>query len=183
MTTPAEQHPQVKMKFTPEEDDLIRRVMETRQNQPWAAIAEAIPNRTARQVRERWMNYLDPSVNTRAWTPEEEVVLQNLVAQHGPKWSKMVQQLENRSDIAIKNHYQLMQRRQSKIWRVVALSTARTKGWKPPRKVRAVVKVERKVGGQIGGEIPLQAFDWDLGFDDGEQNEDWCPLPAAFTLE
>jgi hypothetical protein len=59
---------------------------------------------------------LDPNVNTRPWTPEEEATLTRVAAELGQQWSKMVPCFENRTDIAIKNHHQLMKRRERKLW-------------------------------------------------------------------
>jgi hypothetical protein len=126
--------PQLKRRFTPEEDERIRQLMSTSAKEPWAEIAQQIPNRTARQIRERWLNYLSPTVNTGSWTPEEEILLQNLVAQHGPKWSKLVAHFANRTDIAIKNHWIMMERRTQKLWKAAALLNTTQKKGKPPRK-------------------------------------------------
>jgi myb proto-oncogene protein len=115
-----ERQRQLKMKFSPEEDDLIREAMQQGNFRGWATIAEAIPNRTARQIRERWVNYLNPDVNHAPWTLAEEEILKMCVAELGQQWSKMVSFFENRTDIAIKNHHQLMQRRQNKIWKMTA---------------------------------------------------------------
>jgi hypothetical protein len=177
----AQRPQQAKMKFTAAEDDLIRQVMKTSGDQPWATIAEQIPGRTARQVRERWINYLDPTVNTNPWTTEEETLLQNLVNEQGPKWSKMVSQLENRSDIAIKNHYQLMQRRQHRMWKKITMSTVKVAARRPGRP-RSSSKAEKAPALEMGGEIPLQGFEWD-----GEVNldrpDEWTTLSWAFMLE
>jgi hypothetical protein len=102
---------QVKAKFSREEDELIRQAMEQGEPQSWGMIANQIPNRTARQVRERWVNYLNPRVNTEPWTIAEEDNLRCLHAQFGSQWSKMVPFFANRTDIALKNHFQLIQRR------------------------------------------------------------------------
>lgn len=42
----------------------------------WARVAEAVPNRTQVQVRERFVNVLDPLLKRKKqWTPEEDAIL------------------------------------------------------------------------------------------------------------
>jgi hypothetical protein len=155
--------------------------METSGDRPWAAIAEQIPNRTARQVRERWINYLDPAVKTNPWTADEEAILQNLVNQNGPKWSKMVAQLENRSDIAIKNHWQLMQRRQRRMWKKVTIQTVK-QVVRPRAYRRRTGKSGKDVVVEMGEEMPLQGVECE-GELNWERTDEWTTVSWAFMLE
>ena len=42
----------------------------------WARVAEAVPSRNQVQVRERWVNVLDPDLKRgKRWTPEEDAIL------------------------------------------------------------------------------------------------------------
>ena len=42
----------------------------------WARVAEAVPTRNQVQVRERWVNKLDPQLRSgKAWTEEEDLIL------------------------------------------------------------------------------------------------------------
>jgi hypothetical protein len=100
-----------KMKFTDEEDDFIRRQVEQTGPRCWSSIAAMIPHRTARQVRERWVNYLQPGVNNGPWSSQEDELLIRLVAHGGPKWSHIVSCFQNRTDVSLKNRYILLQRR------------------------------------------------------------------------
>jgi hypothetical protein len=157
--------PHHKMKFTPEEDDLIRELMMNGRSKSWTVLAQKMPHRTARQIRERWINYLDPTVNTTTWTSEEEMLLDRLVAQYGPKWSKMVSELGNRSDINIKNHYLLMQRRQQKTLTAVACEAMLRKGSKPRgmHSGSATARTASEVG--MEPEIQPKLIEWDEGFE------------------
>jgi hypothetical protein len=111
---------QVKMRFTPQEDELIRSLVGDQRTQPWAEIAALIPNRTAKQIRERFENYLKPTVNMSPWTAEEEQMIQTLVGEMGQQWGKMTGRFNNRTDIQIKHRYLKMQRRSAKIWNQMA---------------------------------------------------------------
>jgi hypothetical protein len=106
-----------KAKFTPEEDEMIRVAISSRGLGDWSGVAIAIPNRTARQIRERYKNYLAPDVNQTPWTASENDLLGRLVGELGPSWSRLVTFFENRTDVAIKNHYNLLRRQAQKAWR------------------------------------------------------------------
>ena len=42
----------------------------------WARVAEAVPTRNQVQVRERWVNVLDPDLQRgKPWTAEEDSIL------------------------------------------------------------------------------------------------------------
>ena len=106
-----------KVKFSAEEDALIIKLVKKFGEKAWSSVAARIPNRTARQIRERYKNYLSPDVNNSPWTAEEDARLLMLVAEHGPKWSKIMAHFRNRTDVSIKNHYILIQRREARLRR------------------------------------------------------------------
>jgi hypothetical protein len=99
------------MKFTPEEDRLIQDEVSRFGPRCWTSIAAKIPNRTSRQVRERWKNYLCPAVNNGPWTAEEDQLLATLTTQIGPKWSQLVPYFTDRTDVHLKNRFILLERR------------------------------------------------------------------------
>lgn len=104
-----------KTKFTPYEDHII--LMHVQQNgsaDNWPAVAKLLPDRTPRQIRERYVNYLSPKVNRTPFTPEEDELLLKLVSEHGTSWSKICTHFTNRTDVALKNHYNLLKRRKKK---------------------------------------------------------------------
>lgn len=42
----------------------------------WSRVAEAVPTRNQLQVRERWVNQLDPELrNKQAWSKQEDAIL------------------------------------------------------------------------------------------------------------
>jgi hypothetical protein len=71
----------------------------------WIAVAAQIPNRTPRQCRERWLTYLDPSVNNGPWTVDEDGLLARKVAELGHRWREIEQFFPGRKDVSIKNHW------------------------------------------------------------------------------
>lgn len=94
-----------KRKFTPEEDDIIRKCVAEKGTRNWNYVAQFLPQRSGKQVRERYVNYLKPDVSKRPWTSEEEKLLIRLVKTNGNKWSTNATYFENRTDISLKNHW------------------------------------------------------------------------------
>ncbi|CAD8085841.1 unnamed protein product [Paramecium sonneborni] len=90
--------------WTPAEDDFLRRLV-TQHKFEWKKITSFMQNRTTKQVRERYINHLDPLINKRPWTLEEDQSLWSLYQQYGPKWSKISQILQGRPENTIKNRF------------------------------------------------------------------------------
>lgn len=71
----------------------------------WPDIANAVPDRNAKQCRERWRHNLDPSIKREPWTKEEDENLLALYKQHGSKWAEIASGLPGRTDNACKNQW------------------------------------------------------------------------------
>jgi hypothetical protein len=65
---------------------------------------------TAKMVRERWFNHLDPEVDKGPWTADEDVQLISLVELHGRSWSKVSKSLRTRTEHMVKNRFLLLKR-------------------------------------------------------------------------
>jgi len=92
-------------KFTPDEDELLRRLVLTHGDKAWNEIASLMRGRTARQVRERYQHYLSPTVNVGSWSSEEDALLLQMFEVYGPQWSILKQFFNGRSCVNIKNHW------------------------------------------------------------------------------
>ena len=64
-----------------------------------------MPNRTSRQCRDRYRNYLDPQIMNTAWKKEEDILLLEKYNIFGSKWSIIAQFFPNRTANNIKNRY------------------------------------------------------------------------------
>ena len=60
--------------FSPQEDALLTKIMFQQPFETWIAVAEQLPGMTARQCRDRWVNYLSPVSYTHLTLPTTERV-------------------------------------------------------------------------------------------------------------
>ncbi|OHT05974.1 Myb-like DNA-binding domain containing protein [Tritrichomonas foetus] len=100
----------IKVKFTPEEDEKLKMLVMAHGTSAWSFIAHLMGTRNHRQCRERWKNYINPSLRSDPWTLEEDQLLVDKYAEFGPKWNKIAKSFANRSDNSIRNRWQLMLR-------------------------------------------------------------------------
>jgi hypothetical protein len=57
-----------KVCFMTEEDQIIRDFVSKHGISSWSKIVKVLPNRTAKQCKERWKNVLDPNLSKSEWT-------------------------------------------------------------------------------------------------------------------
>lgn len=106
----------IRNKFTLEEDKKLIELVDNKDGEiNWVSIAEQMPNRNARQCRERYQNYLSPNIKKDDWTEEEDELLLAKLKEFGNKWKMIADILGNRTSQQIKNRYQLLQRRRNRV--------------------------------------------------------------------
>ncbi|CAD8106363.1 unnamed protein product [Paramecium sonneborni] len=106
-------NPQMKsINWLQEEDDFIKNQMNQKNKHIWTQIAVSLYERnlqgnirTPKQIRERWMNYLNPELNKEQWLLKEDLIILKNVINNGKKWSQISQQLNGRTENQVKNRY------------------------------------------------------------------------------
>jgi len=101
-----------KAKFNTQDDLRLQQIIGEHGDQNWKLIASLMPGRTPRQCRERWENYINPSLNKNPWTDEEDRLLEEKFQELGPKWQIIVTFFNGRSKNGIKNRWSNMQKHQ-----------------------------------------------------------------------
>jgi hypothetical protein len=97
--------------FSPEDDQMLRRLKEESLSVTWGQIADRMPGFNVRQIRERWCNYLSPELKKNGWTEDEDRELMRLYAEVGPRWGIIGGRMGNRSAPDIKNRFQSVHNR------------------------------------------------------------------------
>ncbi|KAL3778143.1 hypothetical protein ACHAW5_003151 [Stephanodiscus triporus] len=102
--------------YVEEEDRIIMStVLSERDFTRWSCLAstinakypECLPARTGKQIRDRWVNFLNPAINHRPWSFEEDVRLWEAHAKYGKRWTAIgIERFHTmRSENQIKNRW------------------------------------------------------------------------------
>jgi len=99
-----------KGKWTKEEDDKLRQVKRQHEGTPVASLWESVSKgmqftRNSKQCRERWSNFLDPTLRFDCWTMAEDDQILRLHCHFGNAWKKMTSSLPGRSSEHIRRRF------------------------------------------------------------------------------
>eukprot|EP01038_Epipyxis_sp_PR26KG_P009938 gene9938-13369_t len=100
--------------WTVEEDEQLRKLVEQHSTANWTIIAQALPQRTGKQCRERWHNHLSDGIKKGDWTEEEDRIIITMQKRIGNQWAKITKLLPGRTDNAVKNRFHATERAKSR---------------------------------------------------------------------
>jgi hypothetical protein len=167
---PSSRHPP-HAKFTADEDAQLRSHVAAVGQGNWHAISGRMSGRTPRQCKERWVNYLAPTLNIAAWTPDEDCLLLEKQREFGSQWSTIARFFANRTDGMVKNRFNRLMRKQRRVACLTRAQMALAWMHQVGRRATAETAHLPPIANDPADEqllaIPSD-FDFEAGFYDGE---------------
>jgi hypothetical protein len=98
--------------WSKDEDNRLLRGIQKYSVDNWAAVARFVGNgRSRAQCSQRWNRGLNPQLNKRLWSREDDERLRALVLRYGVKaWTRIAHEMGTRSDIQCRYHFLQLQR-------------------------------------------------------------------------
>jgi hypothetical protein len=92
----------------------LRLLVEKHGAKEWNFISSLMINRNSRQCNDRWENFLSPNVDLSIWSEDKDSLLIEKRREFGAHWVKILQFFPKRTDIALKNRWNFLQRTKQK---------------------------------------------------------------------
>ena len=97
-----------RQKFTVDEDNKLKSIICRLGTKDWNAVSRVMGTKNPRQCRERWRNYLNPTLKNEEWTLDEDIILVQKYKEYGSRWSKIAKFLRGRSVNSLRNRWQAL---------------------------------------------------------------------------
>ncbi|CAD8084653.1 unnamed protein product [Paramecium sonneborni] len=99
-----DQEKRTKKKWSYEEDQILIDAYKEFGRQ-WIRISQKLAGRTSKQVRDRYVNQIDPSITHEEWSLDEDRIILEEYKKGGAKWAVIAKMLKNRSENQVKNRF------------------------------------------------------------------------------
>lgn len=99
-----------KGKWSSNEDDILRNWVAKNGACKWSKLSLLLPGRCSKQIRDRWINNLNPERENFKWTEEIENQLLIGYLTHGTSWVSIAKTINGSSENMIKNRFYSMLR-------------------------------------------------------------------------
>ncbi|KAL6657552.1 hypothetical protein ACP70R_005332 [Stipagrostis hirtigluma subsp. patula] len=100
--------------WSAEEDGVLRAQIALHGTDNWTIIAAQFKDKTARQCRRRWYNYLNAECKKGGWSKEEDMLLCEAQKVLGNRWTEIAKVVSGRTDNAVKNRFTTLCKRRAK---------------------------------------------------------------------
>lgn len=84
-------------KFSESEDKKLKELVTRLGSTSWNTIAKQFKDKSPKQCRDRWRNYVDPDLRHDEWSVEEDQMLIEKFKEFGSKWTVMTAYFNHRS--------------------------------------------------------------------------------------
>jgi len=158
-----------RIKFSQAEDNRLLEQVKIYGPKKWNTIAKALPGRTSRQCRDRFMNYLNGSLINGPWTPQEDEVLIQKFMECGPQWTIIKKSFVGRSSNNVKNRWY------THLSKRVTQNVEKTEHINQNYSIPSVASVERKFPPLFPQEEAILNFDLFLNRIQQQVNVDFVP--------
>jgi len=75
----------------------------------WSSISsKSRSGRSGKQIRDRYLNKLDPSLNKNSFSRLEDEIILKSYEELGPEWIRITKKLKGRSNVMVKNRYKVL---------------------------------------------------------------------------
>ncbi len=86
------------------EDETIMKLIK-KYGKNWKLLSEMLGSKNGKQIRERFINKLDPQIKREDWSDDEDRKILELYSKIGSKWSQISKFLPGRPENKIKNRF------------------------------------------------------------------------------